>query len=179
MSATTAYRNIIYRLLPGSRANARRLAGQAGACRFAWNTIPGQHNDAHEAAKANGEKPPSVSFFSLGKEFTGLRNDIPWLSEYSFPVTRYCLKYQADARKAFFRGDGGAPKFKPRYGTTPSFTIPQAVSIHGDGMISIPRIGPMRTDANQRNRFPEPPGSSHAHQPPKRIPPKNVTNAPQ
>ncbi len=38
MSETSTYRNIIYRLLPGSRANARRLAGQAGACRFVWKT---------------------------------------------------------------------------------------------------------------------------------------------
>ena len=89
MSETTTYRNIVYRLLPGSVANARRPAGQAGACRFVWNTLLGQHNDAHEDAKANGEKPPSVSFFSLGTEFTGLRNEIPWLSGYSFAITRY------------------------------------------------------------------------------------------
>ena len=88
MNETSTYRNIIYRLLPGSRANARRLAGQAGACRFVWNTVLGQHNDAFEEAKANGEKPPSVSFFSLGKEFTGLRNEIPWLCAYSFSITR-------------------------------------------------------------------------------------------
>ncbi len=143
MSETSTYRNIIYRLLPGSRANARRLAGQAGACRFVWNTILGQHNDAHEEAKANGEKPPSVSFFSLGKEFTSLRNEIPWLCAYSFAITRYVLKYQADAWKAFFRGEAGHPRFKSRHGSTPSFTIPQAVTIRDD-MISIPRVGPMR-----------------------------------
>ncbi len=154
MSEVTTHRNIIYRLLPGSRANARRLAGQAGACRFVWNAILGQHNDACEAAKANGEKPPSVSFFSLGKEFTRLRNEIPWLSEYSFTVTRYCLKYQADAWKAFFRGDGGAPKFKSRYGTTPSFTNPWNVRIDWD-WISIPRIGPMRIRRKGGNLYPD------------------------
>ena len=40
------------------------------------------------------------------------------------------------------------------------------------------RGSPVPTHANQRNRFPEPPGSSHARQAPKRIPPENVTNAP-
>ncbi len=154
MSETSSYRNIIYRLLPGSRANARRLAGQAGACRFVWNTILGQHNDAYEDAKANGEKPPSVSFFSLGKEFTSLRNEIPWLSEYSFSITRYVLKYQADAWKAFFRGEAGHPRFKSRHGSTPSFTIPQAVTIRDD-MISIPRIGPMRIRRKGGNPYPE------------------------
>ncbi len=63
---TATHRDIIYRHLPGSKANAWRLAGQAGACRFVWGSTMGQHNDAHEDAKANGEKPPSVSFFSLG-----------------------------------------------------------------------------------------------------------------
>ena len=154
MSETPTYRNVIYRLLPGSRANARRLAGQAGACRFVWNTILGQHNDAHEDAKANGEKPPSVSFFSLGKEFTSLRNEIPWLSEYSFSITRYVLKYQADAWKAFFRGEAGHPRFKSRHGSTPSFTIPQAVTIRDD-MISIPRVGPMRIRREGGNPYPE------------------------
>ena len=92
VSETTTHRNIIYRLLPGSGANARRRAGQAGACRFVWNAILARLNDAHEVAKANGEKPPSVSFFSLGTEFTGLRTEIPWLSEDSFAITRYVLK---------------------------------------------------------------------------------------
>ena len=154
MSETSTYRNIIYRLLPGSRANARRLAGQAGACRFVWNTILGQHNDAYEDAKANGEKPPSVSFFSLGKEFTSLRNEIPWLCEYSFSITRYVLKYQADAWKAFFGGEAGHPRFKSRHGSTPSFTIPEAVTIRDD-MISIPRIGPMRIRREGGNPYPE------------------------
>ncbi len=154
MSETSTYRNIIYRLLPGSRDNARRLAGQAGACRFVWNTILGQHNDAYEDAKANGEKPPSVSFFSLGKEFTVLRNEIPWLCEYSFGITRYVLKYQADAWKAFFGGEAGHPRFKSRHGSTPSFTIPQAVTIRDD-MISIPRVGPMRIRRKGGNPYPE------------------------
>ncbi len=154
MSETSTYRNIIYRLLPGSRANARRLAGQAGACRFVWNTILGQHNDAYEDAKANGEKPPSVSFFSLGKEFTVLRNEIPWLCEYSFSITRYVLKYQADAWKAFFRGEAGHPRFKSRHGSTTSFTIPQAVTIRDD-MINVPKVGPMRIRRKDGNPYPE------------------------
>ena len=154
MSETSTYRNIIYRLLPGSKASARRLAGQAGTCRFVWNTMLGQHNDAHEEAKANGEKPPSVSFFSLGKEFTVLRNEIPWLCEYSFSITRYVLKDQADAWKAFFRGEAGHPRFKSRHGSTPSFTIPEAVTIRDD-MINVPRVGHMRIRREGGNPYPE------------------------
>ena len=154
MSETTTHRNIIYRLLPSSKENARRLAGQAGACRFVWNEMLGRHNDAYEAAKESGDKPPSVSFFSLGREFTALRNSIPWLSEYSFHITRYVLKYQADAWKAFFGGEAGHPRFKSKYGTTPSFTVPDNVRIDGD-RIAIPRIGTMRIRRKGGNPYPD------------------------
>ena len=55
---------------------------------------------------------------------------------------------------AFFRGDSGAPKFKSRYGSTPSFTIPEAVTIRDD-VISIPRVGPMRIRRKGGNPYPE------------------------
>ena len=35
----SAYRNITYRLLSGSRGKAKKLAGLAGACRFVWNVM--------------------------------------------------------------------------------------------------------------------------------------------
>ena len=37
-----------YRLLPGAKANAAKLSGIAGACRFVWNTVLGQVNDEYE-----------------------------------------------------------------------------------------------------------------------------------
>ena len=154
MSDTGTHRNMIYRLLPGSKANARRLAGQAGACRCVWNAMLAQHKDAFEVAKAADEKPPSVSFFSLGKEFTRLRTATPWLSEYSFAVTRYCLKYQADAWMMFFTGDRSVPRFKSRHGTTPSFTIPWDVRIDGD-RIAIPKNGHMRIRRKGGNPCPD------------------------
>ncbi len=87
----SAYRNITYRLLPGSRSNAKHLAGLAGACRFVWNAILAEQSEAYKKAKEAGEKPPSVRFFSLGKRFTALRRTVEWLPEYSFGVVRYIL----------------------------------------------------------------------------------------
>ncbi len=80
-----------YRLLPGSRSNAKQLAGLAGACRFVWNAILAEQSEAYKKAKEAGEKPPSVSFFSLGKRFTELPRTVEWLPEYSFGVVRYTL----------------------------------------------------------------------------------------
>ena len=153
-SSGRTYRNIVFRLVPGSRRNASRLAGQAGACRYVWNEILRRSLDARREAEAAGEDPPSVSFFSLGKEFTGLRGEIPWLKEYSFASTRYVLKHQADAWRAFFRGNAKPPRFKSRGGTVPSFAVPQDVRV-GNGKILVPKIGWMRIRRKGGNPHPD------------------------
>ena len=53
-TTVTCHRNIEYRLLPGTKAKARKLAAQAGACRFVWNEMLGQQKSAYEEAKAMG-----------------------------------------------------------------------------------------------------------------------------
>ena len=63
------------------------------------------------------------SFFTLGKAFKQLRDDVPWLRELPCAVVRHGLKYQAEAWQGFLAGDRGYPKWKNRYGD-PSFTIP-------------------------------------------------------
>ncbi len=138
MTENITHRQIVYRLPPGSTAKAGRLAGQAGACRFVWNEMLARQKVACDAARVEGEKPPSVTFLSLGKRFAELRREVPWLSDYAFKVTRYTLKYQADAWKAAFRGSG-FPRFHSRHNSTPSFAIPEDVKIR-DGRIHIPRI---------------------------------------
>ncbi len=138
MSDCTAYRNITYRLIPGSESKARKLAGQAGACRF----VPDNHHK------------PSISFFSLGVEFTRLRKEIAWLDEYSYAITRSVLKYQSDAWKACFQSGRGFPKFKSKHGSDPSFTIPEDIRIQ-DGKLYIPKIGWLRIQRKGGNPYPE------------------------
>ena len=156
MTSTTEYRNIVYRLIPGTTTKAQKLAAQAGACRFVWNTLLGRTQTAYAEAQVKGddvakgededkkdgdkgEKPPSVSFFSLGKNFTALRREVPWLGDYSYAITRYVLKYQADAWVQAFKG-GGYPRFKKRGTSIPSFTIPENVRIK-ENKLYIPRLG--------------------------------------
>ena len=150
----SAYRNITYRLLSGSRGKAKKLAGLAGACRFVWNVMLAQQNEAYEKAKKAGEKPPSTSFFSLGKRFTELRRNIEWLPEYSFGVVRYTLKYQADAWKAFFKEGKGRPRFHSRHGSIPSFTIPEDVKIR-DNKLYIPKVGYIEIRRKGGNPYPD------------------------
>ena len=134
------HRGVLYRLCPGTRSKAKKLSGIAGACRFVWNAILAEvQADYKEAVERDGQKP-SVSFFSLGKRFTGLRQTVDWLPEYSFKIVRYTLKDQADAWQGLFRRGHGVPKFKSKYKTTPSFTIPESVKIE-DGKLYIPKVG--------------------------------------
>ena len=148
------YRGIEYRLLPGSRSNASKLSGIAGACRFVWNHFLAKNKEEYELAKENGAKKPSTSFFSLGKEFTQLRKEIDWMQEYSFKIVRYTLKYQADAWQGFYKGVRKHPRFHSKYGKRPSFTIPEDVKIR-DGQLLIPKVGWMRIRRKGGNPYPD------------------------
>ena len=57
------HRNITYRLIPGSRERARKLAGAAGACRFVWNAALAANREAYEAFKIAPENRRSQSEF--------------------------------------------------------------------------------------------------------------------
>ena len=134
----TEYRSVTFRLLPGSRTRAQKLAALAGACRFVWNEMLDQQDQLHAAALLCGAKAPAPTFFTLGKAFTQLRAVTPWLQEMPFGPVRYALKYQADAWAAFFRGHAARPRFKQR--GNDSVTIPDNIRIR-DGMLHVPRIG--------------------------------------
>ncbi len=144
---THEYRQVIYRLLPGSRAKARKLAATAGACRFVWNAMLDQQEQLVVAARlAGADRLPGVSFF------TQLRRVTPWLQEMPFAPVRYALKYQADAWQAFFSGRAGRPRFKRR--GDDSVTLPDDIRIR-NGMLYVPKIGPMRLRRRGGNSHPE------------------------
>lgn len=145
-----------YRLYACTPARARKLHQMAGACRFVWNHFLADNRrryplwaawrDRLAGTPLDAKLPPlpSVTFFSLGKQFTELRRETPWLQELPFKVVRYTLKRQADAWQRTFR-HGGFPKFKSRHGGQ-GFTIPESVQIEigavtGVRRVRIPKIG--------------------------------------
>ena len=135
------YRYVISRLHPGRIGKSRILARLCGANHWVWNEILSRYMALYRAAKKSGEKPPSCSFFSLGKQFTILRRETQWLQELSSPIVRHTLKHQADAWTKFFKSlksdkKVGPPKFK-KWGNTESFTIPFGVKIK-NGKLFIP-----------------------------------------
>ena len=155
MNGDKAIRTVRYRVLPGTRAKARGLNRLAGACRYVWNEMLDQQQALWDIARMHGAKPPSPTFFTLGKAFTQLRrsNDAAWLQELPFAVVRYTLKRQADAWQRFFNGRGGRPKFKGR-GCAAGFTLPDQVRIR-DGCIAVPKTGEYRLRRRGGNPHPE------------------------
>ena len=148
----TGHRNITYRLLPGNRGRARKLASAAGACRYVWNQLLDDQQALYESARMCGGKPPLPTFFTLGKAFTDLRAVTPRLKDLPFAPIRYCLKHQADARKRLFQGKGGHPRFKARRGDD-SITIPDSVRIE-QGRLRFPKIGWMTLRRRGGNPYP-------------------------
>ena len=156
------HRGVRLRLLPGSRAVAHQLAGTAGAGtagagtagagRFVWNHFLARKQQQYRAYRCGqdykiGPEPakPQLSFFSLGKEFTALRQDpeYAWLQAYSFTAVRYVLKYLADAYQAFFQGLRGYPVFKRKRDHQDGFTLPERVQVR-DNQLYVPRSGWLR-----------------------------------
>ena len=87
-------------------------------------------------------KPLSAptTFFSLGKEFTRIRRQVPWLKALPYHPVRHVLKYQGDAWKRYFDDPAaGRPQRKERRGDD-SFTIPQDVKIRTDSITGVTRL---------------------------------------
>ncbi len=141
----TVVRTVRLRLIPGTKTRAHQLAGTAGACRFVWNHFLARQQQAYGCWRDYRAPRPSVSFFSMGKEFTALRgtDEYAWRQAYGFGAVRHTLKDLADAYTAFLQGTTQYPRFKSKYRATDGFTIPQGINIT-PGPLHVPRIGKLR-----------------------------------
>ena len=147
-SPETVHRMLRHRLYPDTAETDHRLAGVAGACRQAWNHMVADCEPRYALWQAYRIDPkPPITFLTLGKRFTILRNDPAhaWLKAYPAAVVHYTLKYLADAYKRFLADpvNEGKPHCKARHFTTPGFTIPENVGIR-DGRLRVPMMGWLR-----------------------------------
>ncbi len=134
-------RSSVYRLYPGTLRRAQLLSGIAGANRYVWNWAVGQNRDAMKAYEEGQGEKPSPTFFTLGPEFTRLRNSEghEWLKALPYTEVRYVLKRYADAMKEARKGQRGFPKFKHKEDGD-SFTIPQNVRIE-NSRLYVTKVG--------------------------------------
>jgi len=120
---TKEIRTVEFVVLPTSRAKARKMFQIAGACRFVWNHFRERNLVDYQAFKNGKGERPQTSYFSLGVEFTKLRNETDWMQEVPANLVKHTLKRFADALKEAMQGNRGFPKPRSRARTAPSFTI--------------------------------------------------------
>ena len=152
---SSSYRGVEYRLCPGTQGKAKKLAGLAGACRFAWNAILAECQEEYDAVRDTDQPKPSLSFFSLDKRFTKLRQSTEWLDQYSSKIVRHALKYQAEAWQAFFKGQRDHPRFHSRSAHKDSFTAIQGTFKMDGENVYIQKIGWMKFRRKGGDPYPD------------------------
>ena len=162
---STVIRSERYRVHFDSAQQAALCARVAGANRYVWNHMLADCIFRWRMWRSYRIGPrPSVSFITLCRRFTVLRNDPEhaWLRALPAAEVRYALKYLADAFARYFAADQAAkargetlprrrsdgrpltfPRFKSRHGHTPGFTIPDRVRLDG-ARLHIPKVGWVR-----------------------------------
>ena len=121
---TKEVRSVEFVVLPVTKSKAKKMFQIAGACRFVWNHFRKKNLSDYQKCKNGKGGWPKTSFFSLGMQFTKLRNETDWLRELPAHPIRYTLKYFADALKQAMQGEKGFPKPRSRKKTVPTFTLP-------------------------------------------------------
>ena len=123
-----------YRIRFDRRSQAALCAQTAGACRLVWNILLADCERRYQLRRSFGKGfgiDTSVSFFTLGKRFTDIRNrpedswvrdaflgtpwgrryrdmDLSWLRDMPYAPLRYTAKYLADAYTRFFKAHAEA-----------------------------------------------------------------------
>ena len=142
------YRTIRFRIR-ANPAKYKRMERHAHACRHVWNYFVAKTRNDYEAWMKAGQDPdarPSVSFFSLGVQFTELRRREPWLRELSAANIRNVLSDLANAYQRFFKEPGnGLPRFKSvhRQGLSFPLAYRQTFELQG-GRLRMQKVGSVR-----------------------------------
>ena len=152
------YRAVRYRIR-ATPAKYGRMERHAHACRHVWNYFVAKTRNDYEAWMKAGQDPtgrPSVSFFSLGIQFTELRRREPWLRELSANNVKSVLSDLANAYRKFFKEPGkeGPPRFKSVHRHDLSFPLAsyQTFALQG-GKLRIQKVGSVRVSGG--NFYPD------------------------
>ena len=141
------YRSITYSVYPGTREKHHKMTDIAGANRYVWNAgLNYIQTEYDEYKKGNRAKPPSTTYFSLGKWFTQLRHQTPWLMDLPANPVKHSVKYLSTSYQEFFKGKAGYPNFKSKYKSNDGFTITNSdgKKLHerfSGNSVHIPRVG--------------------------------------
>ena len=136
-------RTVTYRLLPGTKANARMLTSIAAARVTVWNVILKRFNEARKKAKEEGSPYPSYTWQSFYKQYTQLKREdgFTWLQDLPCEAVREVLKGLAQALADFFaknKKGKGYPQKKKFDAKEASFRIPSGSVCMDETWLKIP-----------------------------------------
>lgn len=113
-----AHQAIKIRLYP-NRQQQRSIRQNCGCCRFIYNHFLCQSIKDYELH----EKP--FNRYELQKELPDLKLKYPWLKDADSQSLQCSLLHLSQAYDGFFKGVSSFPKFKRKFVSRESFTIPQ------------------------------------------------------
>ncbi len=142
------HKTIRYRLHPQTKTKANKLFALAGARRFIWNHfVEKLQEDYKSYSKCN------PSYYTLGLQFTRLRDQLPWLQTYSANIVKYSLKPLETCYKKYWKNQGGLPRFHGKYTHPPSISLPQGTFKLNRKSLYIQKISQIKLSGN--NPYPD------------------------
>ena len=138
MNGETVHRQVVYRLLPQTPGNWRRLERVLEGQRQLYNAALQERSDAWRLAGV------SISYIDQAKSLTVCRRDFPEMAAVPVAVQRGTLKRVDEAFKGFFRrvkagGPPGFPRFRSRR-RFDSLSIVSGVKLEA-GRLRLPGFG--------------------------------------
>lgn len=131
-----AYR---YRIFPTSQ-QAEFLNRSIGSCRWAYNWGLAKKIEIYQTTGK------SISCFSLMKLLPQLKEENEWLAEVNSQALQVEFVNLDKAYQAFFKKNGGFPKFKSKHKSRKSFSCPQSGKVDFEkGTLSIPKCKNIKT----------------------------------
>ena len=152
MALIRTHRQVVYRLLPQTRANWNWLETTLEAQRQLYNAALEERMDCY---RKTGK---SRTYFDQCKALTACRRELPEMAECGIAIQRGTLKRLDESFKGFFNrlrkgAKAGFPKFRGRR-FFDSITIVSGVKVR-DGTLHIPGFGPMTIRRKGGNPHPD------------------------
>ena len=152
MALIRTHRQVVYRLLPQTRANWNWLETTLEAQRQLYNAALEERMDCY---RKTGK---SRTYFDQCKALTACRRELPEMAECGIAIQRGTLKRLDESFKGFFNrlrkgAKAGFPKFRGRR-FFDSITIVSGVTVR-DGTLHIPGFGPMTIRRKGGNPHPD------------------------
>lgn len=127
-----------YRLYP-TPAQAELLNKSFGSCRYVYNWALAKKIEHYQT------QGKTLNCFAIMKLLPQLKQELEWLGEVSSQALQQEISHLDASFQAFFKKNGGFPRFKSKHKSRKSFSCPQGCKVDFEaGTLSIPKAKGIR-----------------------------------